>query len=157
VKLTAEFLEAKEITVTTQAKVERVYMISKFDAILGREMVAKYPVANVPKLGDYAVSEACMFKLMTCVAAKQPNGDFIVLETPDLYRNHVPDWETGAKLEGAMWEYNCSFFADGKTLDFFGGIAQNFKGWIISTLTALLEQSSVQDALRSKNSERSIR
>jgi hypothetical protein len=150
-KAVTELLEKKEITVTTQAGKNRDYMISKFDAILGREMVMKYPVANMPKLGDYAVSEACMFKLMTCVAAKKPDGEWIVLETADLYRNHVPDWETGAKLEGAMWEHNCSFFANGKTLDFFGGIAQNFKGWIISTLTGLLEQSSVQDALRSKN------
>lgn len=150
-KPVAALLEAKEVTITTQAGAERVYMISKFDAILGREMVAKYPVANMPKLGDYETSEACMFKLMNCVAAKKADGEFIVLETRELYTNHVPDWETGAKIEGAMWEYNCSFFASGKTLDFFGGIAQNFKAWIISTLTELLEQSSVRDALRSKS------
>lgn len=143
-KPVSELLRTKEIEVTTQEGEKRVYMISKFDAILGREMVAKYPVANMPKLGDYAVSEACMFKLMTCVAAKQPNGQFIVLETPDLYRNHVPDWETGGKLEGAMWEYNCSFFGNEKASIFFGNIAQNLQAWIIKTLTGLLEQSSAK-------------
>lgn len=136
------FLSPKEVTITTQEGVEKTYVISKFDALTGRKMVATYPVANMPKLGEYKDSEAVMLELMTFVAAKTPAGTFVALETRELYTNHVPDWETGGKIEGAMWEHNCSFFDPTKASRFFGDIAQNLQRWIIKTLMGLSEQSS---------------
>lgn len=137
------FLEPKDVTLKTQNGVDRIYLISKFNAQLGRELVAKYPVANMPKLGEYSVSEECMFKLMTCVAALAPDKrTWIPLVSPALYNNHVPDWETGGKIEGAMWEHNCSFFGNEKASIFFGDIALNLRRWITSMLTDLLAQSS---------------
>src|SRR5262249_48181405 len=82
----------------------------------GREIVAKYPISALPKLGDYAVSEETMLKLMSFVAVDN-NGQPLRLSTKALVNNHVPDFETLAKIEMAMFEYNCSFFRNGTLSD----------------------------------------
>ena len=61
-------IEPKEITVETQKGEKRVYILSKFPAVQGREIIAKYPLSAMPKLGDYAVNEETMLKLMAFVA-----------------------------------------------------------------------------------------
>ena len=55
-----DLIQPKEIEVSG-----KIYRISKFPATVGREIVAKYPVSNMPKLGDYKVREEIMTKLMT--------------------------------------------------------------------------------------------
>lgn len=118
------------------------YVLSRFPAILGREILAKYPVSILPKIGDYEVSKETMLKLMSCVAAKRVDGESIVLETAALVDNHVPDAETLFQIEWAMLEYNFSFFGNGKTFDLFATIGATVKAFLTSTLTDLLAASS---------------
>ena len=92
-------IEEKEITVKTQAGVDKAFIISKFPAIAGREIIAKYPLSGMPKLGDYQVNEETMLKLMCYVAAKTPDGGQIALTTKELINNHIPEWETLARIE----------------------------------------------------------
>lgn len=134
-------LSPQAFTVKTQAGDERTYVLHKFDAISGREIVAKYPMSSVPKLGDYAVNEETMFKLMAFVAVDL-DSKMQFLTTKALITNHIPDWETLARIEWAMLEYNTSFFGDGKTLATFAGIGETLKAWITSILTASLAASS---------------
>lgn len=128
----------------------KTYILSKFPAIAGREIIAKYPVANMPKLGDYGVSEETMLKLMAFVAVKTDNGE-IKLTTRALIDNHVTSWEALAKLEWAMMEYNCSFFQNGKASTFFEGIAAKLPQLISKTLTDLSVQSSAKAKQPSKS------
>lgn len=137
-------LEAQEITIKTQAGTEKRYVISKFPAIAGREIVAKYPLSGMPKLGDYQVNEETMLKLMSYVAVPGENATNLQLTTRALVDNHVPDWETLAKLELAMMEYNCSFFANGRVSGFFEGIAQKLPSLITKILTDSLQQLSAK-------------
>jgi hypothetical protein len=149
----AGWREPKIVQIAGQDGVERPYLISKFPALLGRELVSKYPVANMPKIGDYGVSEEVMLKLMTRVAALRPDKKvWLPLISKELYDNHVLDWEAGAKIEGAAWEHNCSFFENGKLSIFCGDIARNLQRWITSTLTDLLVQSLSQAKQPSANS-----
>ena len=97
-------LQPKEYSVKTQAGDEKVYILSKFPVVAGREIVAKYPLSGMPKLGDYQVNEETMLKLMAYVAVPGANGEPLKLTTRALVDNHVPDWETLAKLEIAMME-----------------------------------------------------
>ncbi|MGJ0509061.1 MAG: hypothetical protein ACR652_18460 [Methylocystis sp.] len=145
-------LEPKSIEVQTQAGVTRTYTISKFPAVAGREIVAKYPLSGMPKLGDYAVNEETMLKLMAFVAATPPSGgDPVQLTTRALVDNHVPDWETLAKLEIAMMEYNVSFFGNGRASGFFEGIAQKLPALLTKILTDSLRQLSEKNKQRSTN------
>lgn len=134
-------IEPKEITLKTQAGDERTYIISKFPAIAGREIVTKYPVSNAPKIGDYQQSEEVMLKLLTFTAYKPAGSDPIMLTTRALVDNHVPDWETLARLEWSQLEYNCSFFGNGLNSDFFGSISQKAAAWISKTLIPSLVTS----------------
>jgi hypothetical protein len=129
----------KEITVTTQDGQERSYIISKFPTIAGREIVAKYPVSAMPKVGDYEVNKDVMLKLMAFVAVKTDNGE-LRLTTSTLVDNHVPDWETLAKIELEMIGYNCSFFQNGKASTFLENIKAESQKLISSTLTDSLER-----------------
>lgn len=129
------FLEPKELTVKTQSGDERTYILHKFPAISGREIIAKYPLSGMPKLGDYKVNEETMFKLMAFVKS----GD-VALTTQALIENHIPDWETLARIEVAMIEYNCSFFQNGKISTFLDGLKANALKSISSMLTDSLGQ-----------------
>lgn len=137
----AALLEPKEITITDASGNERSFILSKFPAIQGREIVAKYPTSNMPKIGDYRVSEETMMKLMAFVAVKV--GDTQVnLTTRDMINNHAGDWETLAKIEWEMMEYNCSFFRDGRALNSLQGFVQKTMQSIFKTLMDSSEQSS---------------
>lgn len=129
-------IEPKEITID-----ERQFILSKFPAVSGREILAKYPTSSLPKLGDYKVSEETMLKLMAYVAV--PTGDSSIrLSTVALVNNHVGSWETLLKVEWAMLEYNCSFFQNGRISSFLNDSVQKAPAWISKILTALSEQSS---------------
>lgn len=136
----AKLLEPKSFTVTTQSKGERSYLLSKFPAVAGREIVAKYPLSLMPKLGDYAVNEETMLKLMAFVGVETGGADPLRLENRTLVDNHVPDWETLARIEWAMIEYNTSFFGQGANSGSLKDFAPKVKAWITSTLTDSLAQ-----------------
>lgn len=134
-------IEPKELTLTTQAGVSKTFLLSKFPAVAGREIVTKYPVSNVPKIGDYQQSEEVMLKLMAFVAVQPAEGAPILLTTRALVDNHVGDWETLAKLEWAQLEYNVSFFGNGLNSDFFENFSQKAVKWISQTLIPSLAAS----------------
>jgi hypothetical protein len=132
-------LEPKELILTDASGKIRTFTISKFPAIAGREIVTKYPISNMPKLGEYQQSEEVMLKLMAHVAAVTADGAAVQLTTRALVDNHVGDWETLAKVEWAMLEYNCSFFRGGLSSGFLESISQKAVTWISQTLIPSLE------------------
>lgn len=133
-----ELLQPKEIEING-----KTYRISKFPATVGREIIAKYPVSNMPKIGDYQVSEEIMVKLMSFVEVVAGDRS-IRLMTRELINNHVPDWEALAQLEWEMLQYNCSFLTNGKILSFLEKLAHLAEQKISEMLTASLGKSSVR-------------
>lgn len=132
-------IEPKEITIDYEGQ-ELKFNIGKFPATVGREIISKYPVANMPKLGDYKVSEETMLKLMCYVERVYNEGGNVrvqQLTNQALVDNHVPSWEVLAKLEVMTIEYNCSFFRNGKVLDFLKKSMSLAEPKIIEMLTAL--------------------
>jgi hypothetical protein len=128
-------LEPKEVTIDG-----RNFVLSKFPAVAGREIISKYPISAMPKLGDYKVNEETMFKLMKFVGVKQ--GDTILcLTTPALIDNHTRSWETLMKVEWAMIEYNCTFFQNGALSTSLEDTAPKVLAWISKISTALSARS----------------
>ena len=132
----------KEVQIPNQSGVEKTFIISKFPAVQGREIVAKYPLSAMPKLGDYAVNEETMLKLMSFVAVPRDSGEPLCLTTRGLVDNHCEDWEQLARVEVAMMEYNVSFFANGKGSTFLEAIAAKAQASLSRMLTDLLGQLS---------------
>lgn len=137
-------LEPKQIVIKTQKGEDKTFIISKFPAVAGREIVAKYPLSAMPKLGEYQVNEETMLKLMAYVAVPRDGGEPLQLTTRALVDNHVPDWETLAKIEIEAMGYNCSFFGDGRASNLFEGIAQKLPALITKILTDSLQQLSAK-------------
>lgn len=133
-------LQPKPFTVTGQDGRERTYILSKFPAVAGREIIAKYPLSAVPKLGEYAVNEETMFKLMAYVGV-EIDGKTLKLVTRALIDNHIPDWEALARIELEMIRYNTSFFLQGEVSTFLQIIADRATQWITQTVTDSLHPS----------------
>lgn len=146
-------IEPKEFPVKQPDGTERVYILSKVPAVEGREIVAKYPLSNMPKLGEYQASEEIMFKLMAYVQAVTKDGQTIPLTTKALINNHVPDTSTLMRLEAAMLEYNFGFFVRALSSDFFASFSQKAERWISETLTPSLERLSKAVAQPSTSSK----
>ena len=146
----ADLIKPKEIEVSGIDGVAKKFIISRVPAIPARELVAKYPVSNMPKLGDYAVSEEVMLKLMSYVEVITDGGN-IRLVNKDIIHNHVLCWEMLAKIEMHMMEYNVSFFGRAATLISLDSIKATARLWITEILTDSLASSSPKKVRRSKN------
>lgn len=130
-------IQPKEVQIPLVGGGEKTFILSKFPAIAGREIVAGYPLSAVPKIGEYSANETIMIKLMGYVAVPNPDGSELRLSTRALIDNHCPDWETLARLEIAMMEYNVSFFGNGLASAFLKNIAGKAQALIFQTLTDL--------------------
>lgn len=143
-------LEPKDVVIDGKS-----FILSKFPAVAGREIVTQYPISAVPKLGDYKTNEDIMLKIMNYVAIPMPNGvKALQLSTRELIDNHVPSWEMLMKVEWEMMSYNCSFFQNGRVSTFLNECAEMLPAWITKTLTPLLQQSSQTGKRHSKNSKK---
>lgn len=137
----AEFLQPSEIEIESQSGEVLKFVISKFPAVDGREIVTQYPVTAAPKVGEYKSNEALMLRVMEYCAIVTENGP-LVLSTKALINSHVQDYETLMKLEYAAMEYNCSFLRAGKLSNYLGLVGEKFNGLITEILTRYSEQSS---------------
>jgi hypothetical protein len=151
----ADLLNPKEIDITLRDGSTKRYVLSTFPAVQGREIMAVYASSNLPKIGNYSVSEEIMLKLM-CYVAAISNDKQVPLVTMVLVNNHVPDHETLAKIEMAMMEYNNSFFQNGTLLNFLADTIQRSLASITGILTHLSAQSSAAGRPPSTSSGPSI-
>lgn len=114
--------------------------ISRLPSTIGREIIAKYPLSGMPKVGDYGVNEETMLKMLSYVECEKKDGEKIRLQTKALIDSFIPDGVTLFKLEAEMLNYNTGF------LDKMG------KSNIIDQLKAkipILAQKILMDFLKS--------
>jgi hypothetical protein len=140
--MAVDLLHTKTVEIVALDGTLRNYILSKFPAVQGREIVANYPLTAVPKVSDYKSNEAVMLKLMAFVAVESKTGDLLRLTTQALIDNHVPDWETLVRIEIEMMKYNTSFFREGVVSTFLSDIATKALASITPTLTTFLRQLS---------------
>lgn len=148
----ADLLEPKEITVKSLGGKDCTYILSKFPAIAGREIVAGYPITAVPKVGEYKANEEIMLKLMCYVGVNHANGTVMRLTTRALVDNHIPDFETLVRIEIEMMKYNTSFFGQGEVSTFLANIAKKALREISPMLTLLSARLSEAAKQHGKNS-----
>lgn len=127
------------------------YKISKFDCLTGREIMLQYPVSNLPKLGEYEISQQMALKSMSFVE-HEINGRWVRLENPGLVKQHIKSWESLVELEKAMIVYNFSFFQNGAVFDFLKNLGTTLEGQVTKILTQLLDSWLQTKSRRSGNS-----
>lgn len=137
----ADLIKPQAVKVKDRDGNEHEFVISRLPATVGREILAKYPVANVPKLGDYGTSTEAMLLMMKYVAVERDDGSMLRLSTQALIDNHVPDGEALIRLELEMLKYNTSFFGLAGSSDFVGSLLQKYLPQVIKTLMDSLPPS----------------
>lgn len=134
----------------------KTFIISRIPAIPMREVMAKYPVSNIPKLGEYQASKEVMLLLMRYVAVRLEDGRELQLVNAALIDNHVTDGEQLLRIEYAMLQYNTSFFGQGDLSTFLRELIAKHLPSIIQTVTDSLRASSpaARELSASPNSKR---
>ena len=143
-------MKTKEFKIKDIDGVERTYILSRMPYWDAREILTQYPVTAAPKIGSYKSNEELAQKLFNFVSVNL-NGAITPLTTKDYVSNHVPDAETGLKVEWAMIEYNCGFLQRGGNLGFLESITRTMKALVTSILTTSQEQSSAKEKQPSTN------
>ncbi|WMD23300.1 hypothetical protein RAS12_13295 [Achromobacter seleniivolatilans] len=138
----ADLIKPRVIMVKNRDGVEKAFTISRLPATVAREVIAKYPLSNIPKLGDYGTSEEVMKKLM-CFVAVDLDGREQRLTTQALIDNHVDDGIQLMKLEVEMIDENTGFFGLGGQRGFLDCLLEKLLLSITPMLTPLLDQLSV--------------
>lgn len=114
------------------------FVLHKFPATVGREIIMQYPTSALPKVGDYSTNEALMLKIMTYVGVRIDGRDEPqMLTTRQLVDNHVRSTEDLIRLEWAMLNYNFSFFTNGKLSGILDRVGVQVVNLIQKTLTDL--------------------
>lgn len=148
----ADLIKPQNITVKDRDGNEHPFVISRLPATVGREILAKYPVANIPKLGDYGTSTEAMLLMMRYVGIDRDDGSILTLKTQALIDNHVPDGEALIRLELEMLKYNTSFFGLAGNSDFVGSLLQKYLPQVIKTLMDSLPPSLLNGSQPTQNS-----
>lgn len=118
--------------------------LHKFPATVGREVLAKYPFSGLPKIGDYAINEEMMYKVLSYVSVDVA-GTELMLSTRALVDNHTVNAEILLKVEWAMMEYNFSFLQHGGISNFLEDLAQMLPEWILEMLTRFSDRLSQKE------------
>lgn len=90
------------------------FYISKFPAVLGREIMMRYSVSMANINENYESNAEILRKIMKFARVEMPDGRRIALDSETLINNHVPSGEMLSALEQAILEHNFSFFRDGE-------------------------------------------
>lgn len=90
------------------------FYISKFPAVLGREIMMRYSVSLSKINEDYSTNEEILRKIMKFARVELPDGRKIALDSETAINNHVPSGEMLSALEQAILAHNFSFFRDGE-------------------------------------------
>lgn len=140
-----KLLEPKEVEIDGKK-----FIISKFPAFVGREIIMNYPKTHLFASSDTEQIKNTILKLMKYVAVKTQDERIVRLETETLIENHCNTefpTETLAKIEVKMLEYNFSFFQNGKALNFL----ERLEGFAKEKITEML--TSLSDNLLQKNKQ----
>lgn len=149
-RIMADLINPKELIIKFEGE-EYKFNISKLPATVAREIISKYPVSNMPKLGDYNVSEETMLKLIS-YTERVYDDRVQPLTSKSLIDNHIPSWEILVRLEAYMLDYNCSFFDIGKVLNSLKELKALAKPKNLKTLMDSLVQLSQAAEQHLKNS-----
>lgn len=93
------------------------FYISKFPAVLGREIMMRYSVTLSKIDTEYEANEEILRKIMKFARVELPDGRKIALDSEALINNHVTSGEMLSALENAILAHNFSFFKDGEPSD----------------------------------------
>lgn len=114
----------------------KTYVLTKFPATVGREILLQYPTSVVPKLGDYQTNHKLMLRIMAFVGVRIEGRDEpLMLTSEALVNNHCRNAEVLMQIEWAMISHNFDFFGDGRASGFLQYLMDKAQSLTSETLT----------------------
>lgn len=90
------------------------FYISKFPAVLGREIMMRYSTTMADINTNYEANAEIMRKILKFARIELPDGRKVALESETLINNHISGGEMLSALEQEILAYNFSFFRNGE-------------------------------------------
>lgn len=138
-------IKPKEISIMDIDGDEKTYIITRFPATVGMEILYKLPSSGIPKIGDFGELKEVRNEIFRYIYVKTDNGD-IALSTKALIDNHITDGETAYKIMGAILSYN--YQSLGKLMS--GGLISSMSEKILNIARRLLTELSPQSSAKNK-------
>ncbi len=148
----SDLIDPVEVNIKDSNGDVKTFRLGKMPATVGREVLSKFTLSNLPKVGEYDISHQAMLKMMKYVETE----DGIRLSTSALVDNHVPDGEALMRIEIEMLRHNTSFFGRAGSQSLGGFLLDRIREYtpsITQTLTGFLQQLSQQDSQPSQSSK----
>ena len=134
-------IKPKTITVKDIDGQQREFIITRFPATDGMEILYKLPTAALPKIGDFDTLKEARNDIFKFVYVNIGDKD-MPLSTKALIDNHTGDAETAIKVMKEIIEYNYSFFQNGILSVFLERVAKKIPDIAQEILTRFSQQSS---------------
>ena len=151
-----ELLKPKDLELVDIDGVKHRYRLGRIPYMDdGREICSQFVVTAAPKLGNYAENKRLSHILFKYVAVITDENTELLLSTPALINNHVPDFQTGMKIEGEMIQHNLGFSLAGILQKYQQEWKQAAPQFIAEILTALRDSSLLKGSALTTNSEQS--
>ncbi len=146
------FKEPKRITIggnknedTGEVVGGKEYIIHKWSALAGRELITQFPTSALPVIGNYKLNEKYCLELMKYVqAVVKDSGQEHLIRLDDFAKvdSHIENFKCLMELEKECIFYNCGFFPQGGILNSLIGLIKKHLPQISKTLMGLLPQLS---------------
>lgn len=143
-------IKPKDIEITDIDGVVRKFVIARFPATAGMEILYRLPTSGIPKIGDFEALKGVRNDVFKHVYIKTDGGD-IALSTTALIDNHCGDGETAIKLMGEILVYNYSFLERLVRQNLLDSILAKVRDTALSFLTEFSQQLSQKSKPASKN------
>jgi len=140
-------IKPKNITIKDIDGKERKFIISRFPATDGMEILYKLPTAAIPKIGDFDALKEARNDIFKFVYVETDGGE-LALKTKALIDNHTGDAETAIKVMKEIIEYNYSFFQSGILSNFLNKLSKRIPIIAQEILTRFSQQSSKRSKRR---------
>ena len=131
------------------------FIISKLPCLAGREIMVRYPVSFIPKVGNYEVNEEMALKLFKYVEKVTPQRN-IRLTDATLVDQHIKPGGDVWLLEWEMIKYNFDFLTDGTASAFLQSWQAKAENKATKILTNLLDMWLKRNSRRTTSSKLSI-
>lgn len=139
-------IEPKEINIDG-----KTFIIHKLPATVAIEIMFKFGNGVLPKIGNFALAEEMMVKMMSYASLKRPNLPDLPLSTRELIDNHCVDYKTYLKVLEEVRRYSELFLISGNSLDFLKSLIAMLPAKLASISSQLSPVSSTESSPPSTN------
>lgn len=140
-----DLIKPKEIELKDLDGNTHKFIISRFNALDGYELISNFPKTMFNKGESFKDHKEVLIKIFSHVEAFKQDGNTIRLTSEALINNHIPDYELLMKILKEVGTYNSSFLGNVNGLSIIDQIKTKLPTLAQKILMDSLKQLSKKD------------